>query len=103
MFCRFRTSINHRLPIEVGRWANVERYNRLCQLWLCQSGEFGDEFHYALQCPNFASERKYIIPKYVFNRPNTLKLSSLFNKKKHETVCKLCKLIDIIKRKMSSP
>ena len=22
-FCRFRTS-NHRLPIEVGRWANVE-------------------------------------------------------------------------------
>ena len=30
-FCRFRTS-NHRLPIEVGHWANVERHNRLCQL-----------------------------------------------------------------------
>ena len=29
--CRFKTS-NHRLPIEVGRWANVERHNRLCQL-----------------------------------------------------------------------
>jgi hypothetical protein len=27
MFCRFRTS-NHRLPIEVGRWANVESHNR---------------------------------------------------------------------------
>ena len=46
-FCRFRTS-NHRLPIEVGRWENVERHNRLCQL--CQSGEIGDELHYVLQC-----------------------------------------------------
>jgi hypothetical protein len=54
-YCRFRTS-NHRLPIEEGRWANVERHNRLCQL--CQSREIGDVFHYVLQCPNFASERK---------------------------------------------
>jgi hypothetical protein len=27
-FCRFRTS-NHRLLIEVGHWANLERHNRL--------------------------------------------------------------------------
>jgi hypothetical protein len=33
-FYRFRTS-NYRLLIEVGRWTNVERHNRLCQL--CQS------------------------------------------------------------------
>jgi hypothetical protein len=39
----------------------------------------------------------------LFNRPNTLKLSSLFNKKKPETVRKLCKLIDIINMKISSP
>ena len=52
-FCRFRTS-NHRLPIEVGRWTNVERHNRLCQL--CQSREIGDEFHYVLQCPNFVNK-----------------------------------------------
>jgi hypothetical protein len=44
---------NHRLPIEVGRWTNVERHNRLCQL--CQSREIGDEFHYVLQCPNFVT------------------------------------------------
>ena len=79
-FCRFRTS-NHRLPIEVGR----------------------DEFHYVLQCPNFVTERKNLIPKYFFNRPNALKLSSLFNKKKPETIRKLCKLIDIINKKISSP
>jgi hypothetical protein len=46
----------------------------------------GDEFHYVLQCPNFVTDRKNLIPKYFFNRPNTLKLSPLFNKKKPETV-----------------
>ena len=99
-FCRFRTS-NHRLPIEVWRWTKVERHSRLCQL--CQSHEIGDEFHYVLQCPNFVTERKNLIPKYFFNRPNALKLSSLFNKKKLETIRKLCKLIDIINKKISSP
>ena len=99
-FCRFRTS-NHRLPIEVGRWTNVERQNRLCQL--CQSREIGDEFHYVLQCPNFVTDRKKSNCKILFNRPNTLKLSSLFNKKKPETIRKLCKLIDIINKKISSP
>jgi hypothetical protein len=99
-FCRFKTS-NHRLPIEVARWTNVERHNRLCQL--CLSREIGDEFHYVLQFPNFATERKNLIPKYFFNRPKTLKLSSLFNKKKPETIRKLCKLIDIINKKISSP
>ena len=62
-FCRFRTS-NHRLPIEVGRWTNVERHNRLCQL--CQSREIGDEFHYVLQCPNFVTDRKKSNSKILF-------------------------------------
>ena len=52
---------------------------------------------------NFVTDRENLIPKYFFNRPNTLKLSSLFNKKKPETVRKLCKLIDIINKKISSP
>ena len=66
-FCRFRTS-NHRLPIEVGRWANVERHNRLCQ-----SREIGDEFHYVLQCPNFASERKKSNSKIFFQQAKRIK------------------------------
>jgi hypothetical protein len=91
----------NRLPIEVGRWTNVERHNRLCHL--CQSREIGDEFHYVLQCPNFVSDRKNLIPKYCFIKPNTLKLSLLFSKKKPETIGKLCKLIDIINKKISCP
>ena len=67
---------------------------------LCQSREIGDEFHYVLQCPNFASERKKSNSKIFFQQ---VKLSSLFNKKKPETIRKLCKLIDIINKKISSP
>ena len=48
-------------------------------------------------------DRKNLMPKYFFNRPNTLKLSSLLNNKKPETVRKICKLIDIINKKISSP
>jgi hypothetical protein len=44
---------------------------------LFESCEIGDEFHYVLQCPNFVTERKIIIPKILFNRPSALKLSSL--------------------------
>jgi hypothetical protein len=62
-----RTS-NYRLPIEVGRWTNVERHNR----W-CQSCEIGDEFHYVLHCPNFVTERKIIIPKILFQQTKRIK------------------------------
>jgi hypothetical protein len=31
MLCKFRTT-NHRLPIEIGRWQNIERNNRICLL-----------------------------------------------------------------------
>ena len=41
--CRFRT-LNHKLPIESGRWVNIQREMRKCQL--CAKNEIGDEFHY---------------------------------------------------------
>lgn len=40
---KFRTC-NHRLPIEKGRWKNVERNNRICNL--CNNSSIGDEFHF---------------------------------------------------------
>ena len=43
--CRFRTA-NHKLPIEIGRWNNTNRINRMCTH--CNKNELGDEFHYIL-------------------------------------------------------
>ena len=39
--CKFRT-VNHKLPIESGRWQNIARENRKCTI--CDSGDIGDEY-----------------------------------------------------------
>ena len=53
--CKFRCG-NHRLPIETGRWHNLDRDNRLCHL--CDSNDLGDEYHYIMVCSAFKVERK---------------------------------------------
>ena len=49
---------NHRLPIETGRWCNINREERLCTL--CKNS-IGDEYHFILECPYF---NKYETPWY---------------------------------------
>ena len=41
-FCRFRTS-NHKLPIETGRWQNLQRNERKYNCF--DKNYLGDEFH----------------------------------------------------------
>ena len=60
--CKFRTC-NHRLPIEIGRWQNVDRSDIICHI--CQTAEIGDEFHYILQCRQVHNDRKLYL-KNVF-------------------------------------
>jgi hypothetical protein len=69
ILCKFRTT-NHRLPIDIGRWQNIERNNRICLL--CDTNTIGDEFHYILHCRYFEHNRKNLIPNYFRNRPNVL-------------------------------
>ena len=51
---RFRTG-NHKMPIETGRWLNIELSNRKCEL--CDKDTIGDEFHYLLECTFFQRDR----------------------------------------------
>jgi len=49
--CSFRTT-NHKLrglSIEIGRWNNTNRHNRICTH--SNKNEFDCEFHYILDCP----------------------------------------------------
>ena len=39
---------NNKLPIETGRWTNIDRNLRKCKL--CNSGTVGNEFHYVMEC-----------------------------------------------------
>ena len=57
-FCRFRLN-NHKLPVEHGRWNNIPRELKNCNLW--NTEDLGDEFHYLLKCDYFSETRKTCI------------------------------------------
>ena len=79
-FCHFRT-VNHILPIEYGRWNNIQRENRVCSL--CNLQDLGDEFHYLLKWSFMSDMRKNCINNNVFFRNgNILKFGELINQNK---------------------
>ena len=88
------------LPIERGRWFQIDRSERTCNL--CNMSTIGDEFHYILECPYFENDRKNI-PSSFHNRPNAIKLQSLFCTKRISTLKKLCNFIRVINDKVSPP
>ena len=92
---------NHRLPIETGRWTNIVRNQRFCNL--CNANKLGDEYHYILECPALENERKAHINSFYFQRPNTLKYKQLFQTKDVKTLRKLCNFIRIINNKVCPP
>jgi hypothetical protein len=57
--------------VEVGRWRNIKRENRICNL--CNGRNLGDEFHYLFECPSLSNERKKYFEPHFINRPNILK------------------------------
>ena len=91
--CKFRTC-NHRLPIEIGRWQNIDRSDIICHI--CQTAEIGDEFHYILQCRQLHNDRKLYMKKKILGRVNVLKFDMLFQNKNRSVLRNLCKFIRVI-------
>ena len=90
---RFRTN-NNRLPINSGRFNDIESTKRFCPL--CDCDEIGDEFHYLFKCSFFTNDRtKYIKPCYT-NLPNTLSMRKLMNSDNKEELVNLAKFMQII-------
>ena len=52
---------SHKLRIETGRYDNIPREERLCNLCNCYRIE--DETHFSLGCPSFPSIRDMFFPK----------------------------------------
>lgn len=73
-FFHFR-SLNHKFPIEWGRYEGIARDDRVCEL--CFLHKLGDEYHYALECSYFDDLRRMYLPRDLFSRPNTVKFESL--------------------------
>jgi len=91
--CKFRTT-NHKLPIEKGRWSNIPRENRYCEL--CQNNQIGDEYHYIFECTNLSEKRNSLLPKHLIERPNIIKFKNLMTSKRKPILQKLCKFIRYI-------
>lgn len=90
---RFRTG-NHKLPVEIGRWNNIELAERKCQL--CQASQIGDEFHYLFECQFFLTERRALISHYYYKRPNIIKYKELLNTRSELKLIRLAKFMKII-------
>ena len=73
--CNIRTG-NHKLPISKSRYTEQEE-DTTCTL--CNSNDICDEFHLIFVCKFFEEKRKLYLKKFFFNRPNTYKMSILFN------------------------
>ena len=61
--CKFRT-VNHKLPIETGRYRSIPRNERVCEM--CDSGQLGDEFHFCLECPASKELRYKFLPANIY-------------------------------------
>ena len=68
--CKFRCG-NHHLPCVAGRYVNIPRSERKCNL--CDLNAIGDEFHYLFECTYFSDDRAKYISRYYVIRPNILK------------------------------
>jgi hypothetical protein len=74
LLCKFRTT-NHKLSIEKGRWSNIPRENRYCEL--CQKNQIGDEYHCIFECTNLSEKRTSLLPNHLIERPNIIKFKNL--------------------------
>ncbi len=96
---RFRTS-NHSLPIETGRYVNVERKDRICTL--CISNNIGDECHYFINFCYFDNLRKEFIPKVCIKKPSVQKFCEVMQSKNRKLLVKIARFCSIICNKFQN-
>ena len=77
---------NHKLPVECGRWQNIERNRRVCVL--CQKPEIGDEYHYCMECHFLNIKITLLIKQRCIQNPNIIKLKKLITFKNSLQICK---------------
>ena len=85
---------NNKLPIETGRWLNIERNLRKCTL--CNKNNVGDEFHYVFECSAFDLERDINLPFIRKRSANCILFAELFNENNIRKLRRLCKFLQQI-------
>ena len=88
-FIKIRTCY-HRLPIETGRWSNIDRNLRICTM--CNRKCIGEEYHYIMECTYYANEKKILLP-CRFKKKNAFNFNELMNSGNIETLKSLSRLL----------
>ena len=83
---RFITT-NNNLPINVLRFVNIDRNERLCTK--CNRRDIGDEFHFLFICPFFHEKRREVLANKYTQRPNAITFETLLNESDKKTLLKL--------------
>ena len=74
LISRYRLHV-HSLNIETGRYYNIDRHARICNM--CSNNDIEDEYHFILECSEYVEiRRKYIKPYYCII-PSAFKLTQL--------------------------
>ena len=78
---QFRTN-NCRIPKVTGRYRNLPRRERLCNL--CKKGQVGDEYHILIECNHDSVKiaRERYLPKCLFHRPSVHKCAKWIQESK---------------------
>ena len=71
---KFRAS-NHKLMIEIGRYDQIPREDRLCSI--CRCNQIEDEHHFLFVCPKYSILRDEFYRKIKYHLPNIKQLSPI--------------------------
>ena len=85
---------NHKLRIETGRYENIDRHERYCDM--CDQDVIGDEFHLFYECKNvtIVEARTKFLPKEMLrNRSMYAFTNILKNLEDLKTTMKICKFL----------
>ena len=85
---------NHKLRIETGRYENIDRHGRYCDM--CDQDVIGDEFHLFYECKNvtIVEARTKFLPKEMLrNRSMYAFTNILKNLEDLKTTMKICKFL----------
>ena len=87
-FCHFR-SLNHKMPIEWGRYLGTQRDDSIYEL--CRMHKIGNEFHYMLECTYFDDTKNVYLPRSLTSRHNVNVFHDIMNSRNTQTFFKVAK------------
>ena len=88
------------LNIEIGRYRNIERNQRVCTS--CNSVDIEDEYHFILKCSYYIDLREKYIKVYYYKNPSMYKLVQLLSVTNQKELSNLGKYLKAANKRRSA-